>query len=253
MRPLACVDFSFLYDHPIPAEIASGLWPSQAEPGQAFMSRARPSLAEPAFHKQNQARLSGAEPGLHEQSQDFMSRRMPGFQEQSQAPHKQARPSLAEPGFHEQSQAITSRASLPRAEPSQDFTSIVRPALVGPGLHEQKNARLSGAEPGTSRAGQAFTSRLGQAVTSWQLRCANSFQMALLLHIVKAWWKESCALTFPWNAVQAARQSGAKLLAAVVGLHSCGFAIGYAASRMLGLSEKISRTNSIEVRKRAVR
>ncbi len=47
---------------------------------------------------------------------------------------------------------------------------------------------------------------------------------------------------------QAARQSGAKLLAAVVGLHSCGFAIGYAASRLLGLSEKVSRTNSIEVR-----
>uniref|UniRef100_A0A7S3QN71 Bile acid:sodium symporter n=1 Tax=Dunaliella tertiolecta TaxID=3047 RepID=A0A7S3QN71_DUNTE len=49
------------------------------------------------------------------------------------------------------------------------------------------------------------------------------------------------------HSAEAARQSGAKLLAAVVGLHSCGFAIGYAASRMLGLSEKISRTNSIEV------
>jgi hypothetical protein len=48
--------------------------------------------------------------------------------------------------------------------------------------------------------------------------------------------------------VQAARQSGVKLLAAVLGLHSCGFAIGYGASRVLGLSEKVSRTNSIEVR-----
>lgn len=47
---------------------------------------------------------------------------------------------------------------------------------------------------------------------------------------------------------QAARQSGVKLLAAVLGLHSCGFAIGYGASRVLGLSEKVARTNSIEVR-----
>jgi len=49
------------------------------------------------------------------------------------------------------------------------------------------------------------------------------------------------------SLLQAARQSGGKLLAAVVGLHCCGFAIGYGASRALGLSEKISRTNSIEV------
>ncbi|MEW5306495.1 MAG: hypothetical protein WDW36_008954 [Sanguina aurantia] len=40
---------------------------------------------------------------------------------------------------------------------------------------------------------------------------------------------------------------GGRVLAAVVALHSSGFALGYFVSRGLGLSEKICRTNSIEV------
>lgn len=41
--------------------------------------------------------------------------------------------------------------------------------------------------------------------------------------------------------------SGFTIVTAVLTLHSCGFAIGYFLSKALGLSDKIARTNSIEV------
>jgi BASS family bile acid:Na+ symporter len=47
--------------------------------------------------------------------------------------------------------------------------------------------------------------------------------------------------------VDAAKSAGLKLVSAVLVLHSAGFLIGYWVSRALGLSEKICRTNSIEV------
>jgi BASS family bile acid:Na+ symporter len=47
--------------------------------------------------------------------------------------------------------------------------------------------------------------------------------------------------------VHAAKAAGLKLVSAVAVLHSAGFLIGYWVSRALGLSEKICRTNSIEV------
>lgn len=43
------------------------------------------------------------------------------------------------------------------------------------------------------------------------------------------------------------RSSGPRVIAVVAALHAAGFAIGYLASRSLGLSEKVARTNSIEV------
>eukprot|EP00878_Enallax_costatus_P032589 GHUV01035828.1.p1 GENE.GHUV01035828.1~~GHUV01035828.1.p1 ORF type:complete len:352 (+),score=75.40 GHUV01035828.1:655-1710(+) len=43
-------------------------------------------------------------------------------------------------------------------------------------------------------------------------------------------------------------QSGFTIITAVLTLHSCGFALGYFISRAFGLSDKICRTNSIEVR-----
>jgi hypothetical protein len=42
--------------------------------------------------------------------------------------------------------------------------------------------------------------------------------------------------------------SGFTIITAVLTLHSCGFAIGYFLSKALGLSDRIARTNSIEVR-----
>jgi BASS family bile acid:Na+ symporter len=45
--------------------------------------------------------------------------------------------------------------------------------------------------------------------------------------------------------------SGFTIVTAVLTLHSCGFAIGYFLSKALGLSDKIARTNSIEVRQGA--
>lgn len=44
--------------------------------------------------------------------------------------------------------------------------------------------------------------------------------------------------------------SGFTIVTAVLTLHSCGFAIGYFLSKALGLSDRIARTNSIEVRRR---
>ena len=41
--------------------------------------------------------------------------------------------------------------------------------------------------------------------------------------------------------------SGFHIVSAVFVLHSCGFGLGYGISRALGLSERICRTNSIEV------
>lgn len=43
-------------------------------------------------------------------------------------------------------------------------------------------------------------------------------------------------------------QSGFTIITAVLALHSCGFALGFFISKALGLSDKIARTNSIEVR-----
>eukprot|EP00877_Chromochloris_zofingiensis_P002952 jgi/Chrzof1/12658/Cz07g02190.t1 len=48
------------------------------------------------------------------------------------------------------------------------------------------------------------------------------------------------------NVVVVAR-SGFHIISAVFTLHSCGFALGYGISKALGLSDKICRTNSIEV------
>lgn len=42
-------------------------------------------------------------------------------------------------------------------------------------------------------------------------------------------------------------QSGFTIVTAVLTLHSCGFALGFFISKALGLSDKIARTNSIEV------
>lgn len=55
-----------------------------------------------------------------------------------------------------------------------------------------------------------------------------------------------CAIVMA-QAAGAVRQAGAPLLGAVLALHVGGFALGYAASRLLGLPETASRTNSIEV------
>jgi hypothetical protein len=41
--------------------------------------------------------------------------------------------------------------------------------------------------------------------------------------------------------------SGMQIVGAVFVLHSCGFGLGYGLSKALGLSDKIARTNSIEV------
>lgn len=43
-------------------------------------------------------------------------------------------------------------------------------------------------------------------------------------------------------------KSGFTIVTAVLALHSCGFALGFFISKALGLSDKIARTNSIEVR-----
>jgi BASS family bile acid:Na+ symporter len=42
-------------------------------------------------------------------------------------------------------------------------------------------------------------------------------------------------------------QSGFTIITAVLTLHSCGFGLGYFISKALGLSDKVARTNSIEV------
>lgn len=55
-----------------------------------------------------------------------------------------------------------------------------------------------------------------------------------------------CASVMSTNAA-AVRSAGPAVLAAVVLLHVGGFALGYAATRAFGLSEKVARTNSIEV------
>lgn len=48
--------------------------------------------------------------------------------------------------------------------------------------------------------------------------------------------------------VEVVSASGFTIITAVLTLHSCGFAIGYFLSKALGLSDRIARTNSIEVR-----
>lgn len=48
-------------------------------------------------------------------------------------------------------------------------------------------------------------------------------------------------------------QSGFVIITAVLTLHSCGFALGYFISKAAGLSDKICRTNSIEVRHWTIR
>lgn len=48
--------------------------------------------------------------------------------------------------------------------------------------------------------------------------------------------------------VEVVSQSGFTIISAVLTLHSCGFALGYFISKSFGLSDKICRTNSIEVR-----
>lgn len=40
---------------------------------------------------------------------------------------------------------------------------------------------------------------------------------------------------------------GASVIPAVFVLHSCGFFLGYYASKALGTTDKVARTNSIEV------
>lgn len=47
--------------------------------------------------------------------------------------------------------------------------------------------------------------------------------------------------------VDVVRQSGFTIITAVLALHSCGFGLGYFISKACGLSDKICRTNSIEV------
>jgi BASS family bile acid:Na+ symporter len=47
--------------------------------------------------------------------------------------------------------------------------------------------------------------------------------------------------------VDAVKQSGFKIISAVFVLHGCGFSLGYFISKAMGLSDKICRTNSIEV------
>lgn len=49
------------------------------------------------------------------------------------------------------------------------------------------------------------------------------------------------------HSAAAARASGLQLLGAVAGLHASGFALGYFIAKLLGLSDKICRTMSIEV------
>lgn len=55
-----------------------------------------------------------------------------------------------------------------------------------------------------------------------------------------------CATVMARSA-EAARQASPMLFLAVFGLHAGGFALGYLASRVFGLPEATSRTNSIEV------
>jgi BASS family bile acid:Na+ symporter len=47
--------------------------------------------------------------------------------------------------------------------------------------------------------------------------------------------------------VDVVSRSGLKIITAVLTLHSCGFGLGYFISKALGLSDKVARTNSIEV------
>mmetsp|Transcript_10061 Transcript_10061/g.21515 ORF Transcript_10061/g.21515 Transcript_10061/m.21515 type:complete len:390 (+) Transcript_10061:220-1389(+) len=49
------------------------------------------------------------------------------------------------------------------------------------------------------------------------------------------------------HSAEAAKRCGLQLVGAVGALHAAGFAIGYSVSKALGLSDKIARTNSIEV------
>jgi BASS family bile acid:Na+ symporter len=42
--------------------------------------------------------------------------------------------------------------------------------------------------------------------------------------------------------------SGLSIITAVLTLHSCGFGLGFFISKGLGLSDKVCRTNAIEVR-----
>jgi hypothetical protein len=48
--------------------------------------------------------------------------------------------------------------------------------------------------------------------------------------------------------VEVVSRSGWQIISAVFTLHSSGFALGYFISKAMGLSDKICRTNSIEVR-----
>jgi BASS family bile acid:Na+ symporter len=52
--------------------------------------------------------------------------------------------------------------------------------------------------------------------------------------------------------VDVVSRSGLSILTAVLTLHSCGFGLGYGISKALGLSDRIARTNSIEVRRSAM-
>jgi BASS family bile acid:Na+ symporter len=47
-------------------------------------------------------------------------------------------------------------------------------------------------------------------------------------------------------------RSGFAIITAVLTLHSCGFGLGFFISKGLGLSDKVCRTNAIEVRRGAV-
>lgn len=49
--------------------------------------------------------------------------------------------------------------------------------------------------------------------------------------------------------VDVVSRSGFTIITAVLTLHSAGFALGYGISKALGLSDRIARTNSIEVRR----
>jgi BASS family bile acid:Na+ symporter len=46
--------------------------------------------------------------------------------------------------------------------------------------------------------------------------------------------------------------SGLAIITAVLTLHSCGFGLGYFISKGLGLSDKVCRTNAIEVSNRGL-
>lgn len=47
--------------------------------------------------------------------------------------------------------------------------------------------------------------------------------------------------------VEVVSRSGFTIITAVLTLHSCGFGLGYFISKGLGLSDRICRTNAIEV------